>query len=318
MENNLINLKGASKAITALIDAVSRGIGTLYEPTNIRRLAKAKADETVILAKAECEKKQMMAALEAKLVDSIPSEKLEPIVSRIVGKEIKRQENIDAVVQTALDDLNDAKSISDKKAETDWLTRFFDIVEDISDDELRVAWGKILSQEIQSPGSYSLRTLSTISNLSRKEADLFTQIGNLIFCTQDCKFLLKDNDAILGSSMGYNEISLLMECGLLKEAHELNIIYSPDKDNPKTHAFVYQDMAIFMEIAPGTHDVHVPIYELTTAGNEIYNILNVKKDMSLFDKIAKVLKRDNVRVGYAKMNFMRDGIIEADDEITYL
>lgn len=32
MENNLINMKGASKAFIALVDAVSRGIGVLYEP----------------------------------------------------------------------------------------------------------------------------------------------------------------------------------------------------------------------------------------------------------------------------------------------
>ena len=32
MDINLVNLEEPSKAIIALIDAVSRGIGTLYEP----------------------------------------------------------------------------------------------------------------------------------------------------------------------------------------------------------------------------------------------------------------------------------------------
>lgn len=318
MENNLINLKIDSKAIAALIDAVSRGIGTLYEPINIRRLAKAKAKETVILAKAECEKKQIMAALDSKIEDSIPSEKLESIVSRIVSKEVRRQENVDAVVQAALEDLNTAKTVSDEKANSDWLTRFFNIVEDVSDDELRVVWGKILSQEIQYPGSYSLRTLSTISNLSKKEAELFTRIGNLILRTNEYKFLLRNDESILGSDIGYDEISLLMECGLLKEVYDINIIYSSDKNKIKSHAFVYQDTAIVIEITPNASDVYVPIFQLTTAGNEIYNILNVEKDMSLLDKIAKVIKRDNIRVGYAKFNFMKDGIIDMDDKITYL
>lgn len=69
---------------------------------------------------------------------------MQAIVSRIVGKEIVRQENIDRVVSIALEDLSKAKTISDQKVETDWLTRFFNIVEDVSDEELRNAWGKIL------------------------------------------------------------------------------------------------------------------------------------------------------------------------------
>ncbi len=45
MSVSLINTEGASKAFIALIDAVSRGIGTLYEPWRIRKNADAKAYE---------------------------------------------------------------------------------------------------------------------------------------------------------------------------------------------------------------------------------------------------------------------------------
>lgn len=52
MDNNMLKIDVSSKAVETFIDAISRGIGVLYEPTRIRKEAKAKAEEKVILAKA--------------------------------------------------------------------------------------------------------------------------------------------------------------------------------------------------------------------------------------------------------------------------
>lgn len=318
MENNLINFKGTSKVVTTLIEAVSRGIGTLYEPINIKRLAKAKADETIILAKAECEKKQIMTALEAKSADYIPSVQLELIVSRIVGKELKRQENIDSVVRTALEDLNNAQSISDKKTETDWLIRFFNIVEDVSDEELRIVWGKILSQEIQSPGSYSLRTLSTLSNLSRSEAELFAKVSNYIFGSSNCCFLIRQESVFFGANLCYEDISQLMECGLIKESHELNITYDSEVGQISRYAISYQGFAIVIEMDKEAASLNIPIYSLTTAGSEIYKILSVEEDMQFLQKAVDYIKQPNVRFGYSKLLEDKGDVISFDDNITFM
>lgn len=318
MENNLINMKGASKAFIALIDAVSRGIGTLYEPTHIKRVAKADAEAMLIHAEAEKKKNEILAVAERQTSNTVSHEELNAIVSRIVGKEIRRQENIDAIFQLALEDLNEGKTISSAKVDSDWLTRFFNIVQDVSDDELRRAWGKILSQEIQIPGFYSLRTLTTISNLSKKEAELFTKIGNYIFNSNSSCFLVRSHTDILGEKVSYEDISLLMECGLIKEAHELNISYPSDESLSKEYAFVYHDLAVIIEIEKGTHDVNIPIYELTTAGSEIYEILTVEKDMSYLQLVANAIKQTHVRVGYAKINEITDEAIDHDDNVTYL
>lgn len=281
MENNLINLKDVSKPIIALIDALNRGVGVLYEPIRIRRLAKAKADEMLILAEAEQKKKEMFTAVQNKLDQTVPSDQLTEIVSRIVSKEVKCQENIDAIVQVALADLEKEKDIPDDKPDTDWLTRFFNTAEGVSDDELRNTWGKILSQEIQLPGSYSLRTLSTISNLSKKEAELFSSLGNFIFDSLNRKFLLNSNDDILGADIEYGDITLLMECGLIKESSDIALSYESDKNKVEKFAFLYQNLAIILELGIGIDRFEIPIYELTTAGAEIYRIMNVEKNMSL-------------------------------------
>lgn len=318
MSVSLISTEGASKAFIALIDAVSRGIGTLYEPWRIRKNADAKAYEMQTLAEAEKKKNEILSAAEAQTGKIIPQEQLQAIVSRIVGKEIVRQENIDRVVSIALENLGKAKAISDKKVETDWLTRFFDIVEDISDDELRNAWGKVLSQEIQTPGSFSLRTLSTIRNLAKNEAELFASLGNNVFSSANTKFFLKSKNSILGSNVQYDAITLLMECGLIKENDDLAFSYRATPDEKTKFAFTYQDLAVIIELDKGDYEINVDIYELTRAGSEIYKILNVEKDMSLLEKAASIIKKPNVSFAYSKLIGVSGNTINSEKDLTYL
>lgn len=53
MDNNILKIDVSSKALETFFDAITRGIGILYEPTRIRKEAKAKAEAMVILAEAE-------------------------------------------------------------------------------------------------------------------------------------------------------------------------------------------------------------------------------------------------------------------------
>lgn len=50
---SLIDQKGLSEPVTKLVDTVSSGVGILYEPTRIRRKARAEADAAIILARGD-------------------------------------------------------------------------------------------------------------------------------------------------------------------------------------------------------------------------------------------------------------------------
>src|SRR5947209_1282777 len=58
---SLTELTGLSKPLCKLIDAVQAGIGMLYQPTHIRRGARAKADAALLKAKSDSE----LAVIEA-------------------------------------------------------------------------------------------------------------------------------------------------------------------------------------------------------------------------------------------------------------
>ena len=52
----------------------------------------------------------------------------------------------------------------------DWLFRWRDAASLVSSEELQALWGRVLAGEIKSPGSFSLRTLEFLKNISHEEA----------------------------------------------------------------------------------------------------------------------------------------------------
>ena len=78
-----------------------------------------------------------------------------------------------------MNELENETKVSEEKVNEDWITRFFNTIEDINNEQLQQLWAKILAGEIKQPNSYSLRTLELIKNLTIKEEELFSKIGNL-------------------------------------------------------------------------------------------------------------------------------------------
>ena len=118
MDNNMLKIDGSSKALETFIDAISRGIGVLYEPTRIRKEAKAKAEEKVILAKAEKQEREILAAVQPLVGDSVSLEQLQPVISKMISDELRKKENIDAVVNIALEDFSKSQKVPEEKAES--------------------------------------------------------------------------------------------------------------------------------------------------------------------------------------------------------
>lgn len=69
----------------------------------------------------------------------------------------------------------EGEPVSNNPVNKDWINRFMNIVEDISDETLHEIWGHILAREVKNPSSYSLRTLELLRNVTRDEAFLFTK-----------------------------------------------------------------------------------------------------------------------------------------------
>jgi transposase len=104
---SLINLGDLSKPSTVLIEKVCNAVGIIYEPTRIRRQARAEVDADKIKALARIE----LSDLERRALE------------RLVHQEARRQANIEQIIAQAASALP-----SDAKVETldeDWIAHFF-------------------------------------------------------------------------------------------------------------------------------------------------------------------------------------------------
>lgn len=272
---NLIKLDG--KPIEKLLDVVSNAIGTVYKPTAIRREADAKAYELKVISRAKAE-----ALIESKEIDA---EYYKRIEKRNIHQQLSKQQNIDNLVGIAIEQLSYEETVSDKKVNKDWTKRFFNIAEDISDEEMQLLWGKILAGEVKQPSSYSLRTLDILRNLTLDEAKMFTKLASLALYTpsQELHFIYRD---LPGSDHYIDPMSFLKlsEAGLVYAEHTASL--GPSSTETSATVIVYGKKAFLIKREKGAPSYSMGMHILTKSGTELSKLIETVYDESYIEKIA--------------------------------
>ncbi|HEY0349288.1 MAG TPA: DUF2806 domain-containing protein [Pyrinomonadaceae bacterium] len=155
-ESSLINLGELSKPATVLVEKISDAVGGIFKPYQIVRVAKAEAQADRVRAEGQIEISDLQRRA----------------FHRFLEEEAKKQTNIEDITQKALPLLNEDSKPNE--IEDDWITHFFDRCRLISEDEMQNLWSRLLAGEANSPGKYSKRTLSVLSDLDQYDALLFT------------------------------------------------------------------------------------------------------------------------------------------------
>ena len=178
------------------------------------------------------------------------------------------------------------------------MTRFINISQDISNEEMQILWSKILSDEVVKPNSYSLRTLEVLRNLSSKEANLSFNISGSVRVINDDKYL------------SVNNISL-EDLNLLKELNLINTDLSYSIHPGEKLIIPYYDKVMFVN--NGTqNDLSFNIISLTRIGNEIHNLIDKDYRVSILENIGKAIKskcaRDinDIEVAYVDVTWKDD------------
>jgi uncharacterized repeat protein (TIGR03899 family) len=290
LEINLIKLEG--KPFEKLIKVISDGIGTLYRPRSIRKEADAKAYEIEIIEKAKA--KALAEGNESEAETYIR------IQERLIFTEVERQKNIDNVVEIAAEQLNQESTVSDEPVNKDWSKRFFNIVEDISDEEMQTLWGRILAGEIKQPKTYSLRTLELIRNLSKYEADVFTKVADYAIKFGNANYLFKGSDEKLFSKnhkISDSEIALLMEIGLIQNGDKImrQILQVTTESQI---VFTAGNIIMIAKIKANNPTIHIPVYVFSSSGNELLKLIKTITPFDYLTLFAKSVKNKNVDIKY--------------------
>lgn len=277
---------GLSEPLTKLVETVSCGVGKLYEPTHIRRLAKAKAEEIKLISDTVTDNLNLPISYQNGEIgiDATDANGLvQRAQNRFLFQQMKKQQNIEAVVANAAAELDKATVVSSTPVDEDWISSFFDFVANVSSNQMQEIWGKLLAGEVSRPGSFSIRTIDMLRKLTQQEAKLFTEIAPLVLrCAGDEEhsfndyFLLTDTteEKILTQKYGYTfpQMVILMEAGLLSSNGEVTVGLNTKTNDSmifegKNHTIVITNK--------NNHDVLIAhdAYLLTESGKELFSII---------------------------------------------
>lgn len=158
VSNSLVNLGELAKPAETLIKKISKAVGGVFAPYQIKRLAKADAEAAVIKAESEIQITDLHRRA----------------MHRFFEEEALRQTNIEDISRKALPHLTNAARPD--AVEDDWIANFFDKCRIVSDSDMQSLWSRVLAGEANIPGTYSKRTVNFLSDLSKADAELFRQL----------------------------------------------------------------------------------------------------------------------------------------------
>ena len=247
--NNTVDVNIKIPALEKLIDYVASGIGSvagsMLASWKARQEAQAKqivcqggsgeatkfwpegqSSSLQIIATAQADAKQKLRSSDTAIQGELTI--TETMEQKIKFQEEKRQRNIESVVNLAAAEL-EGKKVPDHEPDHDLVARFFSDVQDVSSEELQQLWAKVLSGEIEHPGTTSFLSLSILKNLDRDTAKLFRKLCSLCMSISiettvggqviDARVLSLGNNtggnALKEYGVGFVELNVLNEHGLI-------------------------------------------------------------------------------------------------------
>lgn len=265
-----VDLKGLAAPVTKLIEVLSNTAGVLYEPTKIRKKAKANADAKIIEATADIKVSDLQ----------------QRCMMRLIQEEEKKQEHIESIIEGTIPLIED--SSKPEKIDPDWLFLFIDKAKNISSEHMQLLWSKILAGESNDSGSFSKRTLVFLSTIDRKDADLFTELCNFTIVADTMypivHYLNENNEIYNSHGITFDSLNHLDDIGLIKFGEIA--LYTATDIEPGTPVS-YFGREIPNVINEETNDFVIGNILFSNIGKELFSISGAKFDDSIYQSILK-------------------------------
>ncbi len=281
---DILNIGEFAKPIDTFICKISDAIGVVFEPTQMKRIAKAEI---------KIDKMKALAKIEAQSIE-------ERAIERLLHKEVKKQENIESIIDSASSQLEEHAEVD--KLSKDWLTMFFDKAESFSDEQMRLLWSKILAGEANKAGTFSKRTLEIISNIEKADAQLFSVFCQFLWRNAFGEFLpmiFNEDDKVYSSEgINYESLSHLASIGLITPIEPMSLHLNYDSN--ESTMFTYFEKTLCVEF-PENEPRKFPLGKimLTRSGKELATISNPTQNDDFYNYIIKRLfhEKTNAKFG---------------------
>lgn len=314
--------------IGRLWDTVAnRGIGGLLKPWQMRREGRAstevKRDELLVLAQAERDAERIKrgeltlaqvhgnrGGIEANRPRVEPH--LDPMVLREIAAEvstadvIRREINVTRALLHAEAELDgDGQKPPEEKVDEDWLYRWRDNASQVSTEELQSLWGRLLAGEVKAPGTFSLRTLEFLKNLSHAEA---ASIARLAGFSVNGWIFRQDPEFLDQFGLPFRELLELQQLGVISGAEGLglNITMHSQPVRPHTISLRYGDWVLVAEADTPSKPCVFPCLLITPLGRQVLSLCKDETRLDYLRKVGAFMKGEGFEVKMARYIHLSD------------
>lgn len=312
------DLAGISEPIKKLIEVIAQGVGGVSHSMLTRKNAEAKAYEIRTIAQAIADSQKLLGPVEyddgTVVIKSLvipeivvlPEASLDKrVLARLTFQEEKRQSNVEQITQFAAEELSDATDKIEGDVDSDWITRFFRIAEDISIEQMQSLWGKVLAGEVKKPGSYSLRTLELLKNITQTEAALFVRVAKyaMINANGDSVCIFNPDSGISlkqNHNITFDDLLLLRHLNII---HPTDLEYTLSACDEDAHVVLTCGNTYVMIIRPkGTPIQKFQVIVFTEIGKQLLQFVDKEQcDIKYLETSMASFKTGGVVVEYGQI-----------------
>ena len=276
--NSLVDAGNLSKPADTLVKKVSKGVGGIFAPFQIKRVAKAEAEAAIIKAQAKIEITDLHRRAGC----------------RFIEEEARHQKNMEDITAKALPHLKQDANPEDM--EDDWIANFFDKCRIVSDDDMQKLWSRVLAGEANVAGTYSKRTVNILSDLDKTDANSFSKLCGFAWIIGDIMPLVfndlgfdKMPEIYTRHGINYTSLSHLESIGLIQFSDLSEFVRH---GLPKHTTVYYYNRRLLLEM-PGDDDNHLVVGStlLTKIGQELAPICGSKPVDGFYEHIKDKWKR---------------------------
>lgn len=208
-----------------------------------------------------------------------------PIVSTgsliLDAERSQKSQNLYGNLKVAYEVLKDIPDyeIPDEEVDPDFIARWRREAKVIGKEELQSTWGRILAEEIKTPGSISYRTLDIVKNMTVEEANLFVKVAPFV-C--DGRLIMKFPEKSTFIPYTYSDLCVLEACGLISggvDDTKIRTIYEVTITKENTdhlhYVFLFNGLSVFSEVQ--NRKMSLSGSFLTKAAKELYGIVTCNK-----------------------------------------
>lgn len=182
---------------------------------------------------------------------------------------------------------------------------------------MRQLWARVLAGEIEHPGSFSLRTVEVLRNMSQAEALAFKNASSLVLEETDgSQFLFCDSDLSdytinQRHGLGMEDILLLEEAGLISALRASNEIEVGESADGFFHG---GGLALIFESDGENASFQYKSYPLSQIARQLLPIVQEEADDGYLTNLGKILRDDlsQIEVGVYRVLNREGNDIELD------